>query len=166
MGCGRAQERAIDPQDFDAFWHRERDRLHRALSLSIGDPALAAEAVDEAMVRALERWRTVGRYDHPAAWVYRVALNWATSWRRKWGRRPTLPIEQLERSTDDVVPDPDLHGLLAGLRPEQRHAVVLRFYLQYTPTEIADLLGIPVGTAKSHVHRGLKQLRATMEAPR
>ena len=68
------------------------------------------------MVRALERWRAVGRYDKPSAWVYRVAMNWATSWRRKWGRRPTLAIEQLERPSHDAV-HPDLHRLLAGLRP-------------------------------------------------
>lgn len=130
--------------------------------MTLGDPALAAEAVDEAMARALERWRVVGGYERPEAWVYRVALNWARSSLRKWSRRPTRPARQLDRPTRDDLPDLEVIEPLKALRAEQRTAVVLRFYLQFTPTEIAEVMGIPVGTAKSHVHRGLAQLRSSM----
>lgn len=115
------------------------------------------------MARALERWRVVGSYERPEAWVYRVALNWARSWLRKRARRPTRSAEQLDRPTTDVLPDLEVIEPLKALPAEQRSALVLRFYLQFTPTEIADVMGIPVGTAKSHVHRGLARLRASME---
>src|SRR6187551_2806104 len=64
---------------FDAFYRAEVDRLYRALAVTLGDHHVAREAVDEAMVRACVRWRTVGGYDRPGGWVYRVGLNWARS---------------------------------------------------------------------------------------
>jgi RNA polymerase sigma factor (sigma-70 family) len=148
---------------FERFWARERDRVYRALALSLGDASLASEAVDEAMTRALERWSSIGAYDEPAAWVYRVALNWATSRRRKLLRRPTRRDVELDRPTDDRLPDLDLAQQLASLRDVQRNVLVLRFYLQFTPTEIAGVLDLPVGTVKSHLHRGLEQLRVAAE---
>jgi RNA polymerase sigma factor (sigma-70 family) len=148
---------------FERFWGRERDRVYRALALSLGDASLASEAVDEAMTRALERWSRVGDYEQPAAWVYRVALNWATSRRRKLLRRPTRRDAELDRPTDDQLPDLDLLQQLASLRDVQRNVLVLRFYLQFTPTEIAGVLDLPVGTVKSHLHRGLGQLRVAAE---
>lgn len=149
--------------EFGRFWASERDRLYQALTFTLGDAALAGEAVDEAMTRALERWSKIRSYDRPAAWVYRVGLNWATSWRRKLSRRPTRSIEELDQPHRDLLPDVDLFRDLAGLRPVQRTAVVMRFYLEFTPTEIADVLGLPVGTVKSHIHRGLERLRVAAE---
>lgn len=111
------------------------------------------------MTRALERWQDLARYESPSAWVYRVGLNWATSRRRKLSLRPTRSRESLDGPHTDRVPDVDLARQLASLRPVRRTAIVLRFYLQFTPTEIAEVLGLPVGTVKSHIHRGLEQLR-------
>lgn len=152
--------------DFESFWTRERDRVYRALALTLGDPALASEAVDEAMARALERWFKLAGYEHPSGWVYRVGLNWATSRLRKLSRRPTRSPQELDRPHDDRYPDLDLAVQLSRLRPVQRTALVLRFYLQYTPTEIATVMDLPVGTVKSHIHRGLKQLRTAAQEAR
>jgi len=63
--------------------------VYRALAVALGDPDLAREATDEAMLRAYARWSRVGAYDNPGGWVFRVGLNWATSWwRRVRGERP------------------------------------------------------------------------------
>jgi hypothetical protein len=59
--------------DFDVFYGSEHAPLYRALAMTLGDSDLAAEAIDEAMVRAYQRWAVVSRYDNPAGWVYRVA---------------------------------------------------------------------------------------------
>src|SRR5215207_2029132 len=64
---------------FEAFYRHHRGRIAKALSFALGDVDLAAEATDEAFVRAYERWPKVQRLDRPDAWVYRVATNWATS---------------------------------------------------------------------------------------
>src|SRR5687767_14795847 len=68
---------------FESFYRSEADRVRRALAVSLGDAHIAGEAVDEAMTRALARWDQVSLLDSPAAWVYRVGLNWSISrWRR------------------------------------------------------------------------------------
>lgn len=113
----------------------------------------------------MERWSKVGRYERPAGWVFRVAINWATSRRRKLALRPTRSQEDLDRPVSDALPDVDLTDQLAGLKRVQRSVLLLRFHLQMTPTEIAEVLELPVGTVKSHIHRGLAQLRiAAQEA--
>lgn len=154
----------IGGDGFEAFWSRERDRLYRAVALTVGDAGLAAEAVDEAMARAFERWERVGGYQQPAGWVYRVAVNWARSWRRKLARRPTRPRETLDGAQWDPVGEVELAQELAGLDRKHRQVVVARYYLQLTPTEIAELLALPVGTVKSRLHRALDTLRAGREA--
>lgn len=135
--------------------------MYRALALTLGDHRLAGEAVDEAMARAWDRWAQVGGYDRPAAWVYRVALNWARSWRRKFHRLVvTAEPATLDSHTIDELPDVDLDRLLGALNHRDRELVVMRYFLQFTLTEIARLDGTPVGTVKSRLHRAVAQLRA------
>lgn len=146
--------------EFAAFWRAERDAVYRALALTLGDHRVAAEAVDEAMTRAWDRWAQVAGYDRPGAWVYRVALNWARSWHRQMRRRVLVGPAVLDRGVDDQQPDVDVLGLLDGLSPRDRELVVLRYYLQFTPNEIAGLQGTAVGTVKSRLHRALARLEA------
>lgn len=152
-----------DRDGFTAFYADCRREVHAAVTLTVGNPDLAAEAVDEAFVRAAERWPQVSQMHRPAGWVYRVAVNWSTSWRRKWSRRPTRPGETLDRPHHD-----DLDGLtlledLAGLPLGQRQMLVLRFVLGYSVAETATALGVAEGTVKSGVHRARQQLRADAE---
>lgn len=146
---------------FEGFYKDRRDRIARALTLTIGDVHLATEAVDEAMVRAYQRWATVGGYDDPGGWVYRVALNWATSVLR---RRRRAPRPYPERGPQDVGPiaEPDVLAALAELDVDQRAVVVCRFYLGYSEAETAAALGIRAGTAKSRLHRALRRLETRL----
>ncbi|MEQ1702706.1 MAG: hypothetical protein ABMA25_21560, partial [Ilumatobacteraceae bacterium] len=73
---------------FEAFWTAHRDRIGRALAMTIGDAALAADAVDEAMARAYQRWPQVAAMANPTAWVYRVGLNWSRSLGKRLRRQP------------------------------------------------------------------------------
>ena len=146
------------PESFEAFWARERDPLFRVLAVSLGDPDLAAEAVDEAMARALQRWNRVQGYDRPAAWVLRVARNWATSWHRKWSRRPTRPADDLDRPVTDTPPDVDLHAALARLPERDRTILGLRYLMDWSVAEVALAVDVPEGTVKSRIHRALARL--------
>ena len=49
----------------------------------------------------------------PAGWVFRVAVNWATPWRRKWRRRPVRPVEELDGAHRNALPDDEVVQLLA-----------------------------------------------------
>ena len=144
--------------DFEGFYRRERAPLYRALALTLADRALAAEAVDEAMVRAYQRWSSVSRYDNAAGWVYRVALNWAISSKR---RRPP-PLLEPAAAGEPQLPDQVLDQAIAHLPTEQRAVVVLRFSMDWSLEQIAVALGVPLGTVKSRLHRALSSLRQTL----
>ena len=138
---------------FDGFYRENRDRLYRALVMTVRDRDLAAEAVDEAMARAAERWSIVGAYDSPEGWVYRVALNWSRSvFRRK---RPPLASSEV---VWDTLPDPDVSRAVGALRLKFRQVIVARYYLDWSVPQIADRLDIPQGTVKSRLHRALHRL--------
>ena len=152
-----------DRDGFTAFYERRRTEVHAAVAVTVGDSELAAEAVDEAFVRAAERWGQVSDMGRPAGWVYRVAVNWATSWRRKWSRRPTRPVEMLDRPHEDDLSSVTLLEELSELPLAQRQMLVLRFVLGYSVPETARTLGVAEGTVKSGVHRARQQLRAHAE---
>lgn len=147
--------------DFEVFYRAHADRLRRALAVTLGDAHVAGEAVDEAMTRALARWRHVGQLASPAGWVYRVGLNWSISrWRRQ--RRET-PLDGVDPYLGG--PDPVAASLAATLRTlpvDQRAVVVCRTLLEYSTAETAVALGVPAGTVKSRLARGLAVLRASL----
>ena len=153
---------AITAPDFGEFYRAHRDRLYRALALTIGDPGLGAEATDEAMTRALERWPDVSGYDNAPGWVYRVGFNWAVSRMRRTGHE-TGPL-----AVDAVWNDPDpadhtLLAAVAGLSVDHRSVVVLRYLLDWSTVEVAEALEIPTGTVKSRLSRALADLAERME---
>lgn len=160
-------DRALDslvselrPLSFSAFYRQYRKAVYRPLAIALRDPDMAAEAVDEAMVRAFERWSVVQRVDNQAGWVYRVAYRWAIDrMRRRDVERRALAI--LKPTAQEARPDPEpfLHPALARLPIEQRAVVVLAVAFEWSEKEIAEVLGIRPGTVKSRLHRGLASLR-------
>ncbi len=156
------EPRVTRAADFDEFYRRERAALYRALALTVRDPDVATEAVDEAMVRAYQNWWRIGGYDNPAGWVYRVALNWSIS-RARRRRRELWP--------EPPPPEPDcadsvLAAAVAALPDKQRAVVVLRFHMDWSLDQIAAALRIPTGTVKSRLHRSLATLRSELEDAR
>lgn len=146
--------------DFGVFHKDSRDRLYRALALALGDVDIAADAIDEAMTRALERWDKVVLFENPAGWVYRVGLNWGRSVQRRHNRMPkqSLSSELYEMS----VPEPALAEAVAALPHRYRTVIVARYYLQWTPAEIAEAIRVPGATVRSRLKRALERLRRQM----
>ena len=155
-----------DRDDFEVFYAGNQERLIRALALTLGDIDLATEAVDEAMARAVQRWDQVRRFDNPSGWVYRVALNWATSVlrRRRVGESVrAVYAARAELTTDGPVdPDTRLAQAVTRLPVRLRSVVVCRFYLDLGVEETARSLGIKPGTVKSRLHRALTTLEGTL----
>ncbi len=157
--------------DREAFAHLVRE--HQAMVFSVGYHFLhdAAKAEDLAQETFLHLFRNLESIESPAHlvyWLRRVATHRAIDEsRRRMRRRGTVALDAVaEPAARDKVQDPLLSEALARLvatLPEpQRAVLVLRYQEEMEPTEIAEVLGIPVNTVKSRLHRGLEFLRKKM----
>ena len=157
-----AQDATTDDRtaDFDVFYRDAWAQVARGLAATIGDRALAAEATDEAMARAYERWSTVGGYEFPPGWVYRVGLNWARSYHRRLAR--ALPLRREESAEIGPIREPSVRAALLDLPVKLRSVVVCRLLLDWSVDETADALHIPPGTVKSRLSRALTTLEASL----
>jgi RNA polymerase sigma-70 factor (ECF subfamily) len=166
--------RAIDG-DRDAFAdiiEASLSRQYAVAALILGDGDRAQDAVQEALVSA---WRGLSALREPdawEAWLHRLTVRACFRHvRRESGRR----LVELHVAPD---PEPGAHDLAtAGLADrdrleraldclpiEQRAIVVLHHQFGYLVPEVAAILDIPLGTAKSRLHRGLETLRAALSA--
>ncbi len=148
--------------DFDQLYQARYLDVVATLHALIGDLGEAQELAQEAFCRAWQRWNRVARYDDPASWVRRVAVNLATSrWRRlAVARRHLL---RRERLPEPPQLEPDHVLLVAALRTltaDQRRAIVLHHLVDLPVDEVASELGVPAGTVKSWLHRGRAALAA------
>ena len=137
--------------------------LLRFAYLVTGSQHAGEDAVQSALTRACERWSRVSRTDDPDTYVRRMVVNaHVSSWRRS-GRRELSVPEVYDASGGDpaetLARDDAVWRVCAALPPQQRAAVVLRFYEDLDYSEIAQVLGVAEATARSHVHRGLTALR-------
>jgi RNA polymerase sigma factor (sigma-70 family) len=147
---------------FEGFYRDSRDSVARAVALALGDVHLAAEATDEAMVRAYERWGQVGGLDKPEAWVYRVALNWSMSALRR-RRRSDHRLCDPRVIEMPSIGDPAVATALAELDVKHRSVVVCRHLLGWSVDETAAALKIRAGTVKSRLHRANRILQSRLQ---
>ncbi len=132
------------------------------------DPELARDAVQDGLIRAwrdLPGLRDPDRFD---AWIHRLTVNACLDLARRRRRRPIevelSPIyEPMMSDQVGVIADRELiEGVLRRLDEAGRAIVVLHYYLGMPLTDVAATLGIPVGTAKSRLHRALTEMRAAV----
>lgn len=155
-----------------AFCERLRPRLVGALSLFCGDPALAEEHAQEALIRVWETWPRATEMRTPEAWVVRIGMNGVRSAfrRRAVERRALARAAALRTDTVVTTPADDEHahvrGLVAALPHRQRTALVLRYYLDLSVADTAAAMGCAEGTVKSLTNRALGQLGQVLSPAR
>ncbi|MEU4569711.1 SigE family RNA polymerase sigma factor [Micromonospora sp. NPDC023956] len=145
-----------DADGFDEFYRGSRQRLLGFVYALTGDLAEAQDAVQEAYVRAWQRWSTVGRYDDPEAWVRVVASRIAVS---RWRSLRSRARAYLRHGATETVPAPntDTVEVVAALRQlpeEQRTALALYYLLGMPIADVARETNAPVGTVKARLSRG------------
>ncbi|MGN7704954.1 MULTISPECIES: SigE family RNA polymerase sigma factor [Cellulosimicrobium] len=155
-------------QEFSDFMASAAPRLARTAWLLCGDVHLADELVQQALTRTYLHWRTARERD-PYAYARRTLANLRVdTWRRR--RRevlvapPDLPETASDARADQHAERDVLVRALATLTARQRRIVVLRHLVGLSEREVADDLGVSVGTVKSTASRGLAQLRSVLGA--
>jgi RNA polymerase sigma-70 factor (sigma-E family) len=147
----------------DALYRAHAAEALRLGYLLTGDRDLAEDLVQDAFIRVLGRFHDLRNRD--AFWWYlrRTIVNLSTSYFRRRGVERAWLARQ---RPDEAAPPPHdlaerdrLRTTLMMLRPEQRAAIVLRFYEDLSEADTAEALGMPLGTVKSTVSRGLERLR-------
>ena len=159
-----------DRDAFEVLARVHGDRLFGLAKRILRDLDLAEDAVQQALVIA---WRELPRLRDPdrfEAWFQRLLVHACYAEAR---RRRVFSVNVIELAADgpaagdgtgDVAERDELERGFRRLSPEQRALLVLHHYLGYAPTEIAETLGIPPGTARSRLHYAHRAMRAALEA--
>lgn len=148
--------------DLEALFRHHWPRAYRAAYLVVHDSAAAEDIAQEAFLAAL---RTLDRFDRRrpfGPWLHRIVVNRAIDWSRARSLRRESGESALGVVAAPAVSDnphaQTLAAALSELSPEHRAVIVLRHLLEYTPGEIAEVLGLPRGTVNSRLRRGLDEL--------
>jgi RNA polymerase sigma-70 factor (ECF subfamily) len=146
------------------------DRLHAVAHRILRDRDLAGDVTQQALVKIwleLPRLRDADLFD---GWSYRVLLNTCRDEMRRRG--PSGDVDLLDNDAwlpDASIPVADrdqLDRAFLRLTLDQRSAVILHYYLDYSLAEIAAIVDIPVGTVRSRLHYARRALRSAIEADR
>ena len=149
------------PDDFVAAFATLASIAHRVAFRILGDRSDAEDVAQEALARALVRWRRVAPYAEP--WTATTASNLAIGiWRRRGRPLPAPPHPPAEHDTR-VTDRLELVRLLGDLPRRQRDVIVLRYLADLPEAAVATALGCSVGSVKRHAHRGLAALRLAVD---
>jgi RNA polymerase sigma-70 factor (ECF subfamily) len=150
--------------DLEALFRHHWPRAYRAAYLVVHDTGAAEDIAQEAFLAAVRRLDHFDRRRPFGPWLHRIVVNRAIDWSRARALRREAGEAALAHAAAPATPDnphaETLAGALAELSPEHRAVIVLRHLLEYTPGEIAELLGLPRGTVNSRLRRGLDELAA------
>ncbi len=159
---------AGDATAFEQLVRRHRDRLWAVALRTAGDREEAADALQEALVKA---YRSAASYRGDAqvtTWLHRIVVNACLDRLRRRAARPTVALpEQVEvRDPTDPIGDREtameIEAALAALPEDQRAALVLVDVHDLSVADAAEVLGVPVGTVKSRCSRGRARLAVTL----
>jgi RNA polymerase sigma-70 factor (ECF subfamily) len=167
-------ERAMggDRDAFDVIIHASASRQYAVASLIMRDRHRAEDAVQDALVAA---WKGLGALREPdafEAWLHRLTVRSCFAILKRDKRRRLLerevapdPATMSEPDSSSAVAERDrVERALARLPADQRAVVVLHFHMGLPLTEVAEIVEVPAGTAKSRLSRGLETLRRAMAA--
>jgi RNA polymerase sigma factor (sigma-70 family) len=151
---------------FASAFEAERAGVMRLACSIVGDVEVAKDLAADAFARTYEQWSR-GRVDNVPAYVRRTVINHAHDYFRRLERRRR---QEGRRSgdgrassslADDAEARDSARRMLLDLPPRQRAALVLRYWADLTDAGVAEALGVPLGTAKSLLRRGIAGLRIT-----
>jgi RNA polymerase sigma-70 factor, ECF subfamily len=167
-GAARRGSPGEAEQVFRDFVAARSAALQRTAYLLVGDWALAEDLVQTALIKTYLAWRRLDSIAAIEPYARTVLVHTASRWwRRRWrGERPTamLPDRPVTDGTDASAERDRIWRLILGLPARQRAVLVLRYYEDLTEAQTAVMLGLSIGTVKSHTARALNTLRQRLAA--
>jgi RNA polymerase sigma-70 factor (ECF subfamily) len=156
---------AGDRQAFVELIHRRQHGVRRFLRQLCGDPTLADDLAQQVFLRMWRSLRQLEALERFNGWLKQVMVSvWMDEVRQRRSRVLGFATAKPEGAGPRASPglERDLEYALAQLEPRTRLCVVLAYGEGHSHADIATLLGIPLGTAKSLVTRGAHELRALL----
>ena len=171
-------ERAIegDIDAYSALVQRYEGIAFRTAFFIARSAADAEEAAQEAFVKAFYSLRSFRREAPFRPWLLKIVANEASNKRRSAGRRQGLALRVADAgSSGGAAPSPEAAALAGeqqallleavdGLKERDRTVIVLRYFLELSEIEMAEVLGVARGTVKSRLSRALDRLRTRLPA--
>lgn len=175
------------PDRFELLVRRHSQELYRFLARFTGNGATAEDLVQEAFLQVHLAAASFDRSRRFKPWLFTIAANKARDLLRSRGRRPEVPLDAVVGSGDDESgqtfrdfmadnsADPvaglesgeereRVRSVLAGLPDHLREALVLSYYHRFSYKEIAEIMGVPLGTVKSRLHAAVIQFGRAYKA--
>lgn len=159
-----------DGEAFDALARIVGDRCMAIAFRILRDFDLADDAVQTALLTAWSDIRSLRNPERFEPWLHRILTNACYAEarrRRRWSESiRLLPVEPVHGSDPYLTVDDrdQLERALRRLTVEQRAVLVFHHYLGLSISEVAERIGIPLGTAKSRLHHATRAMRASLEA--
>jgi RNA polymerase sigma-70 factor (sigma-E family) len=155
-------DRADRERTFQVFFEQHHADLARLAYLITGDANVADDIAADALVEIWRHWERVEAAENPLAYARGVLANLARNWIRRQGRERrgllSLKLFAEDARSTDVPAVMDVRAALRRLPLRRRECVVLRYAFDVPEREVAEILGISVGTVKSQTSRGADQL--------
>lgn len=143
--------------EFTSLFRAEYEQVVRTVYLIVHDRDRANDITQDAFMELLTRWNRIARYERPDAWVRRVAIRMAVRLLYRERRRAQLERE-INPATSSQPADLDVMRAIQRLPATQRSAIVLFYFEDRPVAEVAYILALSPGAAKSTLHRARKRL--------
>ena len=166
-----AAARAGDRRAMAALYSAHSGRVYSVVRRMVGDDHLAEDVSQDAWVRAFEKLHLFRGESSFGTWMHRLAVNAALNRLRRQNKRPdvekTAEINQAPQATDErILNQKMLSQALDRLSDGYRQVLVLHDVEGLTHDEIAERMGIAVGTSKSQLHKARARMRSLLASPR
>ncbi len=154
---------------FDAYYRSDYRKLVGLAYVLTGSHWVAEDLAQDALTEAHRTWPTIKHYDDPAGWVRRVMINKSTSRVRRLRSEAKGLMRIGGRRTETITPSERSHEVWEAVRslPTRQSQVVALFYWEDRSLgDIAEILGVSLETAKTHLKRGRAALADRLDSHR
>jgi RNA polymerase sigma-70 factor (ECF subfamily) len=153
-------------KEFEEFWTQTADKVRAYMFCACENWADADDMAQDCYLRALRGWGQFNGRASRQAWLFAIARRTCIDWfRQKKCQCAAVDTEKLDGygNADSDMPNIDkiemVWDAVRNLKEEQNQVIHLRFAAKLSYAQIAQALGIPVGTVRSRLHRALKDLK-------